>query len=271
VIAVCVKLYTNRDATGKKAGDIGKTVNSVKIVSWSNGTDAQIVAMVKAADAGKIKLSDYWNVGEKRKVTLSAMSPSCGLPDSHSRQTVELVLMNVGGRTLCNGKQCSFIVGQKDCLNEPGKLNPNPWDELTWNKSNRRTWVNTTYRNAIPSTLRPVFKKFKVVTLVSKKPTYKTTYDYFTLPGRFELPFDRQYPTWKNYAKEGSAIEYYQLSSEATNKFTGKKHLRWWTRSMYDGDGSGLSMILCNPKNPSCDFSSSSGHHSYGISPYGVI
>mgnify|MGYP001324450735 CR=1 FL=1 len=276
-IAIGVKVYTNKDATGKKAGDIGKTINNVKIVSWSTGTNAQIVAMVKAADAGKIKLSDYWNVGEKRKVKLSAMYPSCGLSDSHKKQTVELVLMNVGGRTLSNGKQCSFIVGQKDCLKEPGALNAveNYGEDdfeinHLWYRTDRRRWLNSTYRDAIPGSLRPIFKKFKVTTMTSIKPKYKSRYDYFTLPGRFEVPYDRHEKTWKLYVKEGSPIEYYNLSSEATNKFTGKKHINWWTRSCWM-DSHTIENMPIEITMPANAFNGETSTKKLGICPYGVI
>ena len=39
------------------------TVYPLNIVTWANGTDEEIVAMVEAADQGLINLSDYWAVG----------------------------------------------------------------------------------------------------------------------------------------------------------------------------------------------------------------
>lgn len=48
--------------------DIG--VYNLNLVSWADGADEDIVAMVAAADAGKINLLDYWNYGDERKVTL---------------------------------------------------------------------------------------------------------------------------------------------------------------------------------------------------------
>ena len=45
----------------------------LKVVTWADGTDEEIADMVKAADKGLIKLSDYWAVGQQRKVKLSPM------------------------------------------------------------------------------------------------------------------------------------------------------------------------------------------------------
>ena len=49
----------------------------VEIVDWATGTNAQIAAMVQAADEGKINLSDYWAENQVRTCTLKAM-PSKG-------------------------------------------------------------------------------------------------------------------------------------------------------------------------------------------------
>ena len=96
------------------------------IVTWADGTDEQIVAMVQAADKGRINLADYWHVGDERVVHLDAMEAT-GVDESHDAQDVTLVLMNTGGKTLNTPTEggrttCSFIVGQKDSLNEKGKI-----------------------------------------------------------------------------------------------------------------------------------------------------
>ena len=49
----------------------------VEIVGWATGTNAQIAAMVQAANEGKINLSDYWAENQVRQCTLKAM-PSKG-------------------------------------------------------------------------------------------------------------------------------------------------------------------------------------------------
>lgn len=99
----------------------------VKIVTWADGTDEEIAAMVKAADEGLIDLKDYWNIGDARKVMLSE-TESYEWYTSHSRQEAEFVLMNAGGKNLVTATEsgrttCSFIVGLKDCLKEEDKIN----------------------------------------------------------------------------------------------------------------------------------------------------
>lgn len=59
------------------------SAHSLEIVSWADGTDEQIAAMVAAADAGEIVLSDYWSEGDTRTVQLSAMAAD-GVGESHA-------------------------------------------------------------------------------------------------------------------------------------------------------------------------------------------
>lgn len=42
-------------------------VIQTKIVTWADGTDEEIVAMVEAADKGDINLADHWHVGDREK------------------------------------------------------------------------------------------------------------------------------------------------------------------------------------------------------------
>lgn len=98
-----------------------------------------------------------------------------------------LVLMNAGGKTLSNGKTCSFVVGQKNGLangtnGEYGYMNSSNTNAGGWDGCARRTWCNSVYYNAIPSTLRGIFKKFKNVTAsAGNVATTKESEDYFAL------------------------------------------------------------------------------------------
>lgn len=213
---------------------------SVKTVTWATGTDAEIADMVAAADAGIINLADYWAVGEERKVELSAM-PATGVGESHVEQTVTMVLMHKGGYTLANGKTCSFVVGQKNGLTsqaggEYGYMNPSSTNSGSWDKCQRRTWCNNIYYNAISVDLRPIFKKFKTVTIEEySSSTLKTSEDFFALPAEKEVFGGRSYSN----ATEANALfqlEYYKTASNRIKKIGDKGSASdWWERSPYAG------------------------------------
>ena len=242
----------------------------VKIVTWADGTDAEIVAMVNAADEGRINLADYWAVGDERQVTLSAMSAT-GVGESHTEQAVTFVLMNAGGKTLANATAsgrttCSFIVGMKNGLVETGYMNSSNTNSGGWESCKRRTWCNNVFRNAIPEALRDIFKQHLNVTANSLSGTTATSTDYFALPAEKEV-FGSN--THANSTAEASLTQFEYYATEANRiKKTGDSGSAdyWWERSP---DSSG-SNIICRVNSDG----SSGGYlpsKSSLLAPFGVI
>ena len=249
VIAIgAEKIYTLEGQVSAKADLMSQTKVSdlvltiekaLEIVSWADGTDEQIVAMVEAADAGKINLADYWNVGDTRTVHLSAMEAT-GVGETHAEQDVELVLMHAGGYELADGSTCNFVVGQKDSLAEKGYMNSTNTNSGSWEGSARRTWCNDTYKNAIPATLLPIFKQFKTITAETYNgTTLKTSLDYFALPAEREVFGEGYGYAGNGYANNTEAacedifqFDWYKTSANRIKKLgiSGSAY-GWWERS----------------------------------------
>ena len=252
---------------------------SVKTVTWAGGTDEEIVAMVEAADQGVINLSDYWAVGDTRTVRLSAMSAT-GVGESHAAQAVDLVLMHAGGYELneavASGRTtCSFIVGQKDSLATAGYMNSSNTNSGSWNGSARRTWCNSVYKNALPSTLLPIFKQFKTITAQTYNGSAnQESVDYFALPAAKEVfggsATSAGSATRHSNLTEFNALfqfDYYKTASNRVKKLgkTGSAGV-WWERSpcyyssayfcIVDSDGTALY---------------STARSIFGLAPFGCI
>lgn len=139
--------------------------------TWANGTDAEIVEALQMHYAGEIDLHDYWNVGDEREVSLGAIASSgtangvtWSVGESQSAQTVELVLMDTtctGFTFVDNGGTPAFIVGQKNGLTTTGYMNSSNTNSGGYAGSVRAKWCDGGYWNAIPSTLRSAFRKFR--------------------------------------------------------------------------------------------------------------
>lgn len=74
-------------------------VTALNVVSWTTGSDSEIIAMVQAADAGRINLHDYWSIGQKRRISVKAVSADgyyfmAGVPMNTT--VVELILVDYG-------------------------------------------------------------------------------------------------------------------------------------------------------------------------------
>ena len=258
-----------------KVSDLVLTVEkALEIVSWADGTDEQIVAMVEAADAGKINLSDYWSVGDTRTVHLSAMEAT-GVGESHAEQDVQLVLMHAGGYELADGSTCNFVVGQKDCLAEKGYMNSTNTNSGSWDGSARRAWCNSTYKNAIPGTLQPIFKQFKTVTAETYNgTTLKTSLDYFALPAEREV-FGAGYGYAGNgYANNTEAacenifqFDWYKTTANRIKKLGISGNADgWWGRSPSYNYG----YFFCYVNNDGSAISGTAGLTG-GLAPFGCI
>ena len=252
---------------------------SVKTVTWAGGTDEEIVAMVEAADQGLINLSDYWAVGDTRTVQLSAMSAT-GVGESQSAQEVDLVLMHAGGYELneavASGRTtCSFIVGQKDSLANAGYMNSSDTNSGSWDGSARRAWCNSVYKNALPSTLLPIFKQFKTITAQTYNgSTNQESVDYFALPAAKEVfggsATSAGSATSHSNLTEFNALfqfDYYKTASNRVKKLgkTGSANF-WWERSPFCSDSAGSCVVSSGGAAYGSGASSS-----YGLAPFGCI
>lgn len=237
----------------------------VKIVSWADGTDEEIVAMVKAADKGLIDLKDYWNVGDVRKAMLSE-TEGCEWYTSHSRQETEFVLMNAGGKMLLTPTEsgrttCSFVVGLKDCLKEEDKINREDTNQGGWESSDIREWCNDWFAQSIPQTLQPIFKNFVNSTYADGK--IAETTDLFALPAEVEV-----YGSTK-YSAQGEGTQF-ELYKNPLNRIKclgpGGHQAGWWERSPFSSSSTRFCIVNSNGNANIINAS-----NTYGLAPFGCI
>lgn len=218
------KLYCNVDGEKRKIVSAWADRNGVptkvfgmsgepKTVTWSNGTDSEIIAMLNAHYAGEIDIHDYWHVGDTRIINLSAMASVVG--ETQPAQKVTMTLMNVGGKELVepiNGHtECAFIVGQKSVLTKKGALSSKS-SVYTWNACARRTWCNGVYRNAFPETIRSIFKKHINRSASNLTTGFIDSEDYFALPSEKEVIGTSKYAN-STVQAEDVHFEYYADSA----------------------------------------------------------
>lgn len=246
----------------------------LKIVTWSGGTDEEIVAMVQAADEGKINLSDYWAVGDERTVHLSAMAAT-GVGESHVEQDVTFVLMDTtctgftfaeatsGGKTVP-----SFIVGMKNCLTESGYMNSSMDNTNGWSGCARRAWCNDVFRNAISSAIRGIFKQFKWKQGQGGGETsglFETT-DYFGLAPE-KAVFGSTIFAQSDEAALYAQWEWYQTTSNRVKKLGDAGSASAWLEcSPYSGNLYRFCRVYSDG-----NANLSIANSSYGLPPFGCI
>lgn len=156
-----------------------------KGVPWATGTDAEIKAMIDAADAGEIDLHDYWSVGDTRTVHLSASSVFPNNLEDLKEQDVQFVLMDrkcTGFKFSNGGGTPRFIVGLKNTLSDSGGMEASGYYSEYWQTCERRVWCNNTFKQGIPSTFRSIFKPFTWKLCNADRKTLFEVTDTFALP-----------------------------------------------------------------------------------------
>lgn len=241
---------------------------STKIVTWADGTDEEIKAMIDAADAGQIDLNDYWSVGDERTVHLSAMTAGDGLNTAQPEQDVVHVLMDTGansGYTDVNGNPVNFVWGQKDCLYATGRMNTSSTNTGSWNGCAMRTDLNDKYYNALPATYRSCLKQFNVITAqVYNGSTNQTSQDYISLFAEKEI-FGSVTRSNRTEANALTQIEYYKTTANRVKQAKGSNYY-WWERSPYSSSASFFCRVYSNGS-----ANGGNANNTYGVVPFGCI
>jgi len=250
---------------------IAVTASFIPLKSWAAATDSEIDQMLTAAQAGIIDLYNDagWRVGDERQVSLSAMDAT-GVGESHVAQTVTMVLVNKGGKTTQDGKECSFIIQPKNFLangttGEWGYMNSSKTNVGGWTSSERRTWCNNVYKNALPEYLRShLLQVANKTSAGNQSTTINIDYDYCALPSAIEVGF-----TNTSYAPAGEGTQWsYYTDNTSRIKKAGDSGsaARWWLRSPRVSNTTGFCDVTSNGNESNSNASSGNG-----LCPFGCI
>lgn len=204
------------------------------MVTWADATEHEIDLMLQAHYDGIINISDYWSVGDIRKVSLGYMA-STGVGESHSAQKAELVIIGFDHDNLTRGGKAAVTVQQRDCLIEYGYMEGSSTNAKGWVNCARRTWCNNTYKNALPTALADLIKEVtKRTSAGNKSSTIMASFDNVFLISEVEA-FGQ---VTGSYAGEGTQYEHYKSTSnrykyKGTSRAT---NTHWLLRSPRSND-----------------------------------
>lgn len=261
--------------------------------SWSTGTDAEIADALAKHYAGEVDLTEYWSIGDERTVHLSAMSSgwntdghSSDTGEGHVEQDVTFVLLNAGGKELVTPigehTECAFIIGQKDLLKngdtyEGGKLwyfdNPSSQDEYNWATTQRRTWCNEIYYNALPASFKKIVKKFKhkIEGNTGSSSSYTEVEDWFALASEMEI-FGTVTQGQTTFVPDSQFSHYQEKSVNIIKEPNASKYPKgshYWTRTKCKNN-IWMSVVVFNETSPSSS-STNANSMNLGIAPFGCI
>ena len=238
----------NYDAGNRLIGE----PEDLKIVAFADGTDAEIEKMIEAHYAGKINISDYWAVGDKRTIHHNAMDAT-GVSESHRANDYAYVIIGIEHDdlvTAINGKTKAAITIQTermlyldttteynssyDTSHECGYMNSSNTNSGGWGYCDRHTWCNNVYKKCLPTYIQNMMKQVRKLTSEgSQSNTIKTSNDYAFLPSEIEI-FGS---TTHSFAGEGKQYQYFKNAT--ANRYKKPRYSstyvsgQYWTRSPY--------------------------------------
>lgn len=246
---------------------LGEPKEDLKIVTFADGTDAEIEKMIEAHYAGKINISDYWAVGDKRTIHHNAMDAT-GVSESHRANDYAYVIIGIEHDdlvTAINGKTKAAITIQTERMlyldttteyntsynasHECGYINESSTNSGGWEGCARRTWCNNVYKKCLPTYIQNMMKQVKKLTSAgSKSSTIKISNDYAFLLSEIEI-FGS---TTCSYAGEGKQYQYFKNATANKYKkpyFSGSfVSGRYWERSPYSNSEKNFCHMDMNGK-----------------------
>lgn len=229
-----VYIYVDEDTNHKVSNTIiiDMKVEYVEIVSWSGGSLEAIEKMLEAHYSNIIDVTEYWDIGDKRTVTMNVIGIGT-MDEEQASQDIELVIIGMSHDTLSNPingvSKSAITVQAKNALKTSGIINEDHDDSNSglWSTCKRRTWCNNDFFNALPVELtkliRPVVKLTNrcCETVVENYKNYitqqNTTETIYLLSDR-EIGgessyFSNQPDYWEGLTPDGEQYEYYETTT----------------------------------------------------------
>lgn len=267
----------NYDAGNRLLGE----PDGVKIVTFADGTDAEIEKMIEAHYAGEINIGDYWAVGDKRTIHHNTMAAT-GVSESHKENDYAYVIIGIEHDdlvTAINGKTKAAITIQTERMlyldtateynnsyyasRECGYMNSSSTNDGGWEGCARRTWCNSVYKQCLPTYVQNMMKQVKKLTSAGGRSSIiKTSNDYVFLPSEIEI-YDS---TIFSFTGEGKQYQYFKNAT--ANRYKKPRYDsscvsgQWWGRSPYSGNSAYFCYVRENG-NDACD----DANNVRGISP----
>lgn len=242
----------NYDAGNRLLGE----PEGLKIVTFADGTDAEITKMIEAHYAGKINIGDYWAVGDKRTIHHNAMSAT-GVSESHKANDYAYVIIGIEHDDLVtpiNGKTKAAITIQTermlyldtttkynssyDTSHECGYMNSSRINDGGWQDCERRIWCNEVYKKCLPTYIQNMMKQVK------KKTTGGSiSNDYAFLPSEIEIFGSTTY----SFAGEGKQYQYFKNAT--ANRYKKPRHGSdyvsgyYWERSPFSSGSNSFCRV----------------------------
>ena len=277
-----IPMYDGRDGKWKNISILG---DEVEIVTFADGTDEQIAAMLEAHYEDKIDVRDYWAVGDIRTISLNAMNQPN--PNSSSRwlaQKIRIVIVAMEHVNLATPigthTRAAITVQTLEVMNT--KDDTKVWitgaNQITtsfknWNNIHIKWYLDARVYAAMKLSFRKMIKQSSYISHKSYNTSEtETSTSYLFLPSAEEVFGNTSITGYTPTSpSEGSQFPYYVLSSSKQKQYNNNGApdgyvSYWWLRSpsTYYNSTNGYQWLCVNANmNPY----SAKGTQGYSLAP----
>lgn len=255
-------------------------------VPFATATDDEVKTIIEAHYKGLINIEDYWNVGDTRKMHLNAMAKGTGADETHVAQDMTMVIIGLNHdnlKTEINGRTKAAITLQcKELLGNNGSAeyayiwgsSTSTANDSNYSKNPRRTWLNGTFVNSLPSYVQSLVKTVVKKNLANHNASPGAgpdTEDKAFLTSYTEMFGNAAYSYYMNNKKpnneEGEQYSYYSSNAKRTkywnnNGTASSSAYPYWLRSPSSLDAAYWFSVLSDGS-----ATSSYSHYTYGLAP----
>lgn len=233
----------------------------VEIVSWANGTDAELGAMIDAAHAGTIDLQQDggWSVGDVRTISIEAFTGGGNV--LHAAQNIDIVITTFDEYESCgNVLQFDFL----NSLATPQRMNDTDTNVGGYGSSEMKTTTLPALVNALPQWLKNRLITFSTPTSQGDQSSIIESVGNNKLALRSEYEIRGSV---SNSYSEGERVSYYNTSDRYKKKLgnTGNYN-EYWCRSPRRGYSNGFASVTSSGRS-----SGNSATWTCGIAPFGCL
>jgi hypothetical protein len=229
-----VNLVNRVKTLESKVDKLTKENSSITVPAFSEATWEEISTLLTLHYNNEIDLTNYWKAGDiKENVSLTAISNEYSVGETQSAQDIDLIIIGTNHDTITDSDtKAAFTIAQKDCLSTTGYVSTSysNYTYAQYSISPRRSWLNDTYLNALPSELQELIK---TVDKTTSEPQSTSLFSLISTTEKCFLPSCYEMFGEGSATTDGTQYEYYKYS-DTRKKYLGKgstTYQYWWTRT----------------------------------------
>ena len=220
--------YDEASGQVRVSSSVAGSVNG--IVPFADATFEEIAIMLKRHYAGIIDLSEYWNVGDTKRISYGTMS-AAGVGETHNSATQAITIIGFNHDDMTGGGKAAVTLQFVNGIGNAGYVHRVASNAGGWRDSARRAWMENVFIGSLDDKLQAMIKPVdKLCSLGNRSNQLLSTSDRAFLLSESEI-MGRS--VTQGVLNEGEQYAYFKNAQNRRKKQNDavSGYDNWWTRS----------------------------------------